>query len=243
MIRIGISGWSYANWRGDFYPKGLPGERMLAFAAERLATIEINATFYGPQPAERIRRWREAVPEGFVFAVKGPRQATHLQRLEAIEPIMAQFFAGSVNELKPKLGPILWQLPASLRFEPEPFARFLAALPRERRHAVEARHESFGTAPALDLLRRHGIALVLSHAQRWPSLEATTADFAYLRLHGPERLYASGYDAAQLDAWGERVVGWAEGGRDVFVYFNNTMAGRAPHDALALAERVTAQPA
>jgi uncharacterized protein YecE (DUF72 family) len=238
MIRIGISGWSYANWRGDFYPKGLAPGEMLAWASRHLSTIEINATFYGPQPAERFRRWREAAPPGFLFSVKGPRQATQAFGSAEADAVVARFFAGPVVELGATLGPILWQLPARQPFEEAALARFLEALPRERRHALEARHESFRDQRCLALLERHGVALVLSDAPRWPVIEASTARFAYLRLHGSERLYVSGYDAAALDAWATRIRGWAAGGREVFVYFNNTMRGRAPHDALALAQRL-----
>jgi uncharacterized protein YecE (DUF72 family) len=238
MVRIGISGWSYANWRGDFYPKGLAPAEMLAWASRRLSTIEINATFYGPQPAERFRRWRETVPPGFLFAVKGPRQATQAFGQAEAEAVLARFFAGPVIELGETLGPMLWQLPARQAFEETALARFVAALPPERRHALEARHASFRDSRCLALLERHGVALVLADGPHWPMIDASTADFAYVRLHGSERLYISGYDAAALDAWAERIRGRAAGGRDVFVYFNNTMRGRAPHDALALADRL-----
>ena len=255
MIRVGISGWSYPEWRGAFYPAGLPRGQALYYASRRVATIEINATFYGPQPAARFERWRDEVPSDFVFAVKGPRHATHLDRLDAAAPVLARFFGSGLLRLAEKLGPILWQLPAGFAFDEGTLARFLALLPMDTaaaarladaeagaphrlRHVLEVRDESYRTPRFFALLRERGVALAVSEAPRWPLFAETTADFVYVRLHGRPQLYRSGYEAAELEAWAERIRGWAAGGRDIFVYLNNTMKGRAPVDAQALAERL-----
>ncbi len=241
MVRIGISGWTYPPWRGVFYPRGLPQKRELAFAAEAFRTIEINGTFYGLQRPESFATWAEAVPGDFVFSVKAPRFITHLRRLREARTPLANFFASGLLKLEHKLGPLLWQLPPSFRFDAARIEAFLAALPHDTeaaaalarhhdrhlagraftkpaahqplRHALEGRHASFATPEAVEMLRAHGVALVCSDAPAWPHLGDVTADFIYCRLHGAEELYASGYDDAALDAWAARVRAWSAGGR------------------------------
>jgi uncharacterized protein YecE (DUF72 family) len=288
-VRIGISGWRYKGWRGVFYPRDLLQKRELAFAAARFGSIEINGTFYSLQRPESFARWAAETPEGFVFAVKGPRYITHLKRLREIEAPLANFLASGVLRLGPKLGPILWQFPPWLPFDPDRFEPFLARLPRDTqaalalarghdgrmagrswleidrrrpmRHAVEIRHPSFVAPEFVALLRRHKVALVCADTVAWPLLMDLTSDFAYVRLHGSEELYASGYDDAALDAWAARVAAWAAGreapdaeragpparprkaGRDVYVYFDNDIKVRAPVDAAALAARLGVGPA
>ena len=286
-IRIGISGWTYPPWRGDFYPKGLPQKRELAYAAALFPSVEINGTFYGLQTPASFGRWAEDTPHDFVFAVKGPRFLTHILRLRNIETALANFMASGLLRLGPKLGPILWQFPANFRFEPESFAAFLALLPRDgehasrlahghdhhvkaaawlqsdgigrMRHAVEVRHDSFRDPAFIALLREHNVALVCADAVDWPLWTDLTADFAYVRLHGSQELYASGYDDGALDRWAGLLAAWAEGRdageaerivparteghpRDVYVYFDNTMKPRAPRDALALMARLGLKP-
>jgi uncharacterized protein YecE (DUF72 family) len=241
LIRVGISGWTYAPWRGVFYPHGLPRKRELAFAAAAFRTIEINGTFYGLQRPESFAAWAEAVPDDFVFAVKAPRFITHLLRLREAGTALANFFASGLLRLGAKLGPLLWQLPPNFRFDAERIEEFLAALPHDTdaaaalarhhdhhvagrafiesrehrllRHALEARHASFVDPAAVALLHAHDVALVCSDAPDWPHLGDVTAEFVYCRLHGAEQLYVSGYDDAALDAWAARVRAWAAGGR------------------------------
>jgi uncharacterized protein YecE (DUF72 family) len=241
-IRIGISGWRYAPWRGVFYPRGLAQRRELEYASRAFPSIEINGSFYSLQSPDSWRTWREQTPDDFVFAVKGPRYITHLLRLRGFEPALANFLASGVLSLGAKLGPILWQFPPNFRFEEERLEPFFAALPkdtdaalalarrRERsrmrgrtalprqrnrhlRHAVEIRHESFRDPAFIRLLRRHRIALVIADtAGRWPLLEDVTADFVYIRLHGDRELYVSGYTPAALEKWAGRVRAWSAGG-------------------------------
>jgi uncharacterized protein YecE (DUF72 family) len=284
-IRIGLSGWLYPGWRGVFYPKGLRHKDELSYAAQQVDTIEINGTFYSLQRPELFAAWREAVPDGFVFAVKGGRFITHIKRLNGVESALANFFASGVLALHDKLGPFLWQLPPQLAFDEERLDRFLSWLPRDTeaaaelaqhhdhrvagrsqtfvhlhgklRHAIEVRHPSFLDPSFIRLLRRQNVALVFSDGAGLPYAEDVTADFIYIRLHGAEELYASGYDDAALDRWTARIKNWAAGEqaddakvidpdtsplrapRDVYAYFDNDAKVRAPFDAQALRRKLS----
>jgi uncharacterized protein YecE (DUF72 family) len=239
-VRIGISGWTYAPWRGVFYPKGLPHKRELDYAAQQFRTIEINGTFYGMQRPDAFAAWAAQTPDDFVFAVKAPRFITHMKRLRDAETPLANFIASGLLRLGPKLGPILWQFPPNFAFDPERIEPFLRLLPHDTkaaarlgrrhdnklkapawlqadadrpiRHAFEIRHDSFRTRDFIDLLRRYDVALVCADTVAWPRLMEVTADFVYCRLHGSEELYASGYDDDALDDWARRVAAWARGG-------------------------------
>lgn len=239
VVRIGISGWRYIPWRGDFYPEGLPQKRELAYAAEHFPTIEINGTFYSLQRPEFFAAWAVQTPDDFVFAVKGPRYITHLRRLKNVEAPLANFFASGVLRLGRKLGPVLWQLPPNFKFERDRIEAFLARLPRDTvaaralalghnhrvegrtwleavpkrpiRHAMEIRHDSFVCDEFVTLLRRHRVAMVCADTVDWPRLMDVTSDFIYCRLHGSAELYASGYGAAALDVWAARIAAWARG--------------------------------
>jgi uncharacterized protein YecE (DUF72 family) len=279
-VRVGISGWRYAGWRGQFYPAGLPQRRELEFAARHFDSIELNGSFYSLQRPECYSAWARQTPRGFVFAVKGSRYITHMLKLKRVEVPLANFFASGLSCLEEKLGPILWQFPAQLPFDGR-FEEFIELLPRDtlgaaelaRRHdarlrgrsalhwsvrrrilhAFEVRHPSFCCPEFVQLLRRHGIALVVADtAGRFPYLEDVTASFVYVRLHGDEQLYVSGYGARAIERWAARVHAWSSGGepkdavracdepaprrtrRDVFVYFDNDAKVRAPYDAMAL---------
>jgi len=280
-IRIGISGWRYPSWRGVFYPRGLVQARELEYAARLLPTIEINGSFYSLQRPASYAAWRDATPPGFVFAVKGNRFLTHMLKLNGIEKPLANVLASGMFALRDKLGPMLWQLPPQLRFDAAKLERFLALLPRDTgqalrlarghddrlegralleidavrplRHAVEVRHESFRCPEFIALLRRHNVALVVADtAGKWPDFEDVTADFVYIRLHGEEELYASGYEDDSLERWAGKIRAWSTGGqpgdarlasgeaperlagRDVYCYFDNDIRVRAPEDALRL---------
>jgi uncharacterized protein YecE (DUF72 family) len=264
---IGISGWNYAGWRGDFYPPGLPHRRELEYAAQRLPSIEINGSFYSLQRPTSYQTWYEQTPPDFVFSVKGPRFVTHMKKLSDVDTPVANFFASGVLLLREKLGPVLWQLPPMLGFDANRLASFFRLLPRstqeaaaiaerhdERldgrawtrsdlnrplRYALEVRHGSYETPAFVDLLREHDIALVTADtAGRWPFLQEQTSDFAYARLHGDEELYVSGYSEEALDMWADRVRQWSAGRRDVYVYFDNDVKVRAPYDAMSLARRL-----
>jgi uncharacterized protein YecE (DUF72 family) len=243
-IRVGVSGWTYPPWRGDFYPKGLVQREELAYAASRLTSIEINGSFYALQKPASYQKWRDETPEDFVFSVKGSRFITHMKRLADCAEALETFFGSGVYELGPKLGPVLWQLPENFRYDGQRLASFFALLPRETpagrpvRHALEFRSQTFAQQEAYDLLREHDIACVLADtAGRWPKVDQDTADLRYVRLHGDKELYASGYDDKALDGWAARIRPWLDE-RDVFVYFDNDAKGYAPHDAMRLIGRL-----
>ncbi|HSD75543.1 MAG TPA: DUF72 domain-containing protein [Steroidobacteraceae bacterium] len=285
-IRIGVSGWRYTPWRGVFYPVDLPQRLELAYASRVLSTIEINGSFYCLQRPEYFAQWRDETPADFVFAVKGGRFITHMKRLRDIEAPLANFFASGIFNLRHKLGPILWQFPPNMQFDTDRFAAFFKLLPhdtgaalrlarrrdhrlkgrarlaidaeRPMRHAIEIRHVSFRCPEFIDLLCRHGIALVIAEtARRWPMLQDITADFVYLRLHGDKEIYVSGYSDRALDRWAARIAAWHRGAepddaqqvivakapesgpRDVFCYFDNTdVKLRAPADAQTLMRKL-----
>ncbi len=238
-IRIGLSGWSYKPWRGHFYPPKHPYKRELAYAASVFNSIEVNGTFYSLQRPETFRSWSGQVPDGFVFALKGPRFITHIKRLKDARGALANFFASGPLALGAGLGPFLWQLPPNFRFDADLLAAFFDLLPRSTaaaarlarghdarfrdrvwvetdadrplRHALEIRHDSFRDAAFIALLRRHGIALVCADTVDWPLLMDLTADFVYCRLHGSGELYRSRYSEAALRRWAERARAWSEG--------------------------------
>ena len=266
--RVGMAGWTYAPWRGEFYPKGLRQTDELSYAASKVSSIELNGSFYSLQKPPSWQKWRDETPDGFVFSVKGPRFITHIKRLEDVDEPLANFFASGILALGAKLGPVLWQLPLSIDFDPEIVEAFLAKLPhtttealalakkrgdrmsgkeyletdaeRPLRHAMEPRSHSFDDPEFAALLERHGVAAVLGDsAGRWPKLDWVTADFAYARLHGDKELYTSGYDEAGLDTWEEWTRDHLDHGRDAYVYFDNDMKVRAPFDAMALIERLS----
>jgi len=289
-VRIGISGWRYPPWRGVFYPPGLPQRRELEHASRAMTSVEINGSFYSLQRPESYQSWRAETPDDFVFAVKGGRFITHMKKLSDVETPLANFFASGVLALGDKLGPVLWQLPPNLGFHADRLASFFDQLPRttaqaaelaerhdERlkdrswtvadadrplRHALEVRHPTFEVPELVDLLRRHDVALVVADtAGKWPFLEDLTSNFVYVRLHGSEELYVSGYDDASLDVWADKIRCWTAGeqtpdartvgspapslpsGRDVFVYFDNDVKVRAPFDAMSLAAKLGCGPA
>ena len=292
QIRIGVSGWRYKGWRGVFYPPKLAQRRELEFLAEQFQTVEINGTFYSLQRPESFARWAAETPADFVFAVKGSRFITHMKKLRGVETALANLLASGILALGQKLGPMLWQLAPQMVLDAERLKNFLAMLPRstkdaarmareceERmlgrsvltvdedrplRHVVEVRHESFCTPEFVALLRAQDVGLVVADTVEWPLLLDVTSTLVYVRLHGSEELYASGYSDEALEVWAQRIVHWARGGtpaaetaeeranparritvtaaaerpRDVFVYFDNDIKVRAPRDAQTLRRKV-----
>jgi uncharacterized protein YecE (DUF72 family) len=241
-IRIGVSGWRYAPWRGNFYPEKLAQARELEYAARIFSSIELNGSFYSLQRPSSYARWAQQTPPGFVFAIKGSRYITHMLRLRNVETALANFLASGLFELGNRLGPFLWQFPPNMQFDPELFEAFFKLLPRtataaaaialerdERlkgreslepranrrlRHAIEVRHESFVDPAFIRLLRKYRIAWVVADTPKpWPLFEDVTADFIYMRLHGSTELYNSRYTSEELDRWAECIAAWARGGQ------------------------------
>lgn len=265
MIKVGIGGWSYAPWRGAFYPAKLPQARELDYASRHLGSIEVNATFYGAQKPASFRRWADETPDGFVFSLKAPRFAVSRRRLAEAGPSIDRFFGGGPLELGAKLGPILWQLPASKAFEEEDLAAFVELLPRAVdgrpiRHALEVRHHSFRDPRFVALMRQRGAAVVLADSDEHPLIADVTGDFVYARLERTSEEEPTGYAPAELDDWARRFSSWADGGepddlpklapgqasasgpRPCFVYFISGAKVRAPAAAMALIERLGVDP-
>lgn len=266
-IHVGMAGWVYPDWRGTFYPAGLPQKAELAWASTHVTSIELNGSFYSLQKPGSWTTWRDATPEDFVFSVKAPRFITHIRRLDDVREPLANFFASGILALGPKLGVVLWQLPPSLNFEPHLVERFAAMLPattnaaqalaqersermsgrehleidadRPVRHAIEVRHRSFDSPAFVALAREHGLAIVYGDsAGRWPVIDEDTAGFRYARLHADETKYPGGFYApGDLDRWATTVRHWQNTG-DVYVYFDNDTKVRAPQDAMSLLERL-----
>ena len=239
-IRVGISGWTYPPWRGNFYPKGLPQKKELAFASRWFNALEINGTFYSLQTPSSFETWYEETPADFVFTLKGGKFVTHLRKLKEPRQGLANYFASGLLRLREKLGPILWQFPPEFGFDEERFKTFFDMLPRDMesmarfgkghddrvkggvflevdknrpvRHAVEFRHKSFLSDRFLDLLCKHNVALVAADAaSKFPTAEDVTADFVYVRLHGSRQLYASGYTPTEISTWADKIRAWHKG--------------------------------
>ena len=260
-IYTGIGGWTYEPWRGEFYPKGLPHAQELRYAAGHLTSIEVNGTFYRTQSPATYRKWASEVPDGFVFALKGPRFAVNRSVLAEAGDSIRRFLNSGVTELHDRLGPLLWQFAPTKKYDEADFGAFLELLPqsfdgRALRHVVEVRHDSFRVPGFAKLARRFGIAVCFSEHATYPAIADLTSDFVYARLQKGEDKVKTGYPPKALDAWAARIKTWAAGGmpddlprvdpdirpkkqaRDVFVYFIHEGKVRAPAAAMALIERL-----
>jgi uncharacterized protein YecE (DUF72 family) len=257
-VRIGVGGWNYAPWRGPFYPEGLPQRSELEYASTHLTSLEIDSTYYGSKKPESFIKWREATPDDFVFAVKGPRFATNRRILAGAGESIDRFFKSGVTELKSKLGPVNWQFAATKRFEPDDFRAFLQLLPSSVdglpiRHAVEVRHGSFRCAEFVTLAREHGVAVVTAGDSKFPEIADVTAPFVYARIMGTSESEALGYSDEALALWAKRARDWAAGkppdletvappaegrAREVFLYVISGFKTRNPSAAMALIERL-----
>jgi uncharacterized protein YecE (DUF72 family) len=282
-IRIGISGWRYEPWRGVFYPEKLAQRLELKYASSQFNSIELNGSFYSLQRPKSFEQWYSETPDNFVFSVKAPQFITHIRRLKDAAGPLANFLASGVLRFKEKLGPILWQFPPNMKYDAELFEQFFRLLPhsqiaaaevgkqhdswmqqrawlevdqdRPLRHAVEIRNKSFVCEEYIALLRKYNVGLVVADTPVWPRLMDVTSDFVYCRLHGSEKLYASGYSEQALDDWARRILRWTHGAeaedgdraskdalptaaRDVFVYFDNDLKVKSPENALQLRKRI-----
>jgi uncharacterized protein YecE (DUF72 family) len=260
MIRVGIGGWVFEPWRGEFYPKGLPQARELGYASRKVTTIEINATFYRTQKPDSFRKWAAETPDDFVFSLKGPQFATNRRVLAEAGPAIERFFASGLLELKSKLGPVLWQMAPTKKFDPADFAAFLALLPpeldgRRIRHVVEVRHESFVVPSFIELLRKFSVGVAVIDSEKHPLIADITGDFVYARLQRTSEKEKSGYPSRALALWTKRARQWAAGDapddlallaaalpasgeREAFIYMISGAKVRAPAAAMALIDRL-----
>lgn len=242
QIYVGIGGWTFAPWRGTFYPEDLTQKRELEFASNVLTSIEVNGTYYSTFKAPTFAKWREETPEGFIFSLKASRYCTNRRELAGAGEAIERFIGQGLHELRDRLGPINWQFMATKRFDAEDMEGFLKLLPHEThglplRHALEVRHPSFKTEEFYDLARRYKVAIVLADSDEFPKLDEATGDFTYARLMRSQEDEPNGYPPASLGHWAETAKTWAKRG-DAFVYFISGAKVRNPSAAQALIERL-----
>jgi uncharacterized protein YecE (DUF72 family) len=264
QIFVGIGGWTFEPWRGAFYPQGLPHTKELAYAGERLTSIEVNGTFYRSQTPATFRKWASEVPAGFIFALKGPRFAVNRRVLREAGDSIKRFLDSGVTELGDRLGPLLWQFAPTKQFDAADFGGFLELLPktfdrRTLRHVIEVRHNSFRTPEFIALLRRFAMPVVFTDHATYPNIADVTGDFVYARLQRGKDTIATAYPPKEIAAWAGRLQSWAQGKepadlprvalpqkskaspRDVFAYVIHEGKIRAPAGAMALIARLTAK--
>jgi uncharacterized protein YecE (DUF72 family) len=230
---IGTSGWHYKHWKGNFYPEKFPHGDMLVSYARRLDTVEINNSFYRLPPHEVVKSWVQQTPEHFLFAVKASRYITHNKKL--LDPEESSFkFLEMAKVFGKKLGPILFQLPPKWLVNQERLAEFLATLPRRRQYVFELRNPTWHTPEIYQLLRRYNSAMCIYEIAGFQSPEEVTADFVYVRLHGPGKAYQGKYSADTLKTWAGKSAAWRAEGRTVYFYFDNDQAGYAAENAMEL---------
>jgi uncharacterized protein YecE (DUF72 family) len=255
-IRVGIGGWSYEPWRETFYPDDVPAKKELEYASRQLTSIEINSTFYRLQKPAVYAKWRDSTPQGFVFSIKAPRFVVQRKELATAASAIDRFIGSGITELEERLGPILWQLAPTHRFDPVDLGQFLELLPTETqgvplRHALEVRHASFMTDEFLALARDRSVTLVLEDDEKYPGVADVCGNFIYARLRRCASAIETGYTPAALNLWAARASTWAQGAepgdlpriappqapriaRDVFIYFINGAKERAPAAARKL---------
>ena len=260
MIRVGIGGWTYEPWRGLFYPEKLPKTKELSHASRRVTSIEVNGTFYSTFTPSTFRRWAEETPDDFIFSLKAPRYAVNRRVLAEAGPSIDKFFGSGVEELKSKLGPILWQLAPTKKYDAEDIAAFIELLPKsidglKLRHVLEVRNESFRSADFIAQIRKANIAVVLVDSEKYPLIADLSADFVYARLQNAKADVETGYSAKALETWATLAKAWERGeepeqfplaaakgkplkSRDIFIYFINGAKERAPAAAEALIKRL-----
>lgn len=260
-IRVGVGGWTYAPWRGVFYPKGLPHAQELSYASRHLTSIEVNGTFYRTQTPATFAKWAREVPDGFVFSLKGPRYATNRRELAQAGESITRFLDSGPLMLGDRLGPILWQFAPTKKFDEADFGAFLELLPakldgKKLQHVVEVRHASFCDPAFVKLLRRFSIPVVYAEHATYPAIADVTGGFVYARLQKGKDMIKTGYPPKALEAWAQRARAWASGGapadiscitptprakkspRDVFLYVIHEGKLRAPAAAEALIARL-----
>ena len=219
----GVGGWTYAPWRGVFYPEGLTQKKELEFASRALTSIEINGTYYSSFKPASWAKWRSETPDGFVFAVKASRYCTNRRQLATAVESIERFVDQGLDALGDRLGPINWQFMATKKFDPEDFDAFLKVLTRKvkklpLRHALEVRSDTFMDKKFFALAKRYNVAIVYADDADFPEIDEPTADFTYARLMRGKESVKTGYPGPELDRWAKRAKAWAKHG-DVFVYF------------------------
>ncbi|KEO72279.1 DUF72 domain-containing protein [Anditalea andensis] len=234
---IGTSGWHYKHWKGTFYPEGTKDAQQMEYYLQHFDTVEINNSFYKLPSTTTFEKWKEAVPDDFIFAIKGSRFITHMKKLKVQRENIEKFFNGT-DRLEEKAGPILFQLPPGWKINAERLKDFLGQLPKDYRYTFEFRNDTWYDEKIYDLLKTNNCAFCIYELAGHISPMEITADFVYIRLHGPGDKYQGSYDHATLQSWADRCRGWQNEGKDVFVYFDNDQEGYAAFNAKTLIEMV-----
>jgi len=240
-ILIGTSGWHYQSWRGPFFPSDLRIKDQLPYYASQFATTELNGVFYRTPKLEAVTSWREQTGDGFVFAWKASKFITHWKRLSEKSANSLELIEERLALLGEKAGPVLFQLPPNFTANADRLTGFLKLLSEKRRYSFEFRHPSWYRAPIYRLLAEHNVALCLSDHYDAPSPWKRTADFVYVRGHGPGGRYRGHYSERALSEWAKRIRSWKKQGCDVYIYFDNDQKSAAPADARKLQRLLGAQ--
>lgn len=234
-IYIGTSGWHYKHWKGNFYPNSITDAAQLEYFSSRFATVEINNSFYRLPDAYTFSKWRDVVPENFIFSVKGSRFITHMKKLKVGKDTIDKFL-DHAGHLQQKLGPVLFQLPPRWKINIERFSNFLEHLPADRRFVFEFRDTSWNHPAIHDLLKQSACAFCIYELDGYQSPLIVTADFVYIRLHGPAAKYEGSYSKNELAVWAERCRSWQQEGKDIYLYFDNDQHAFAASNGQTLIE-------
>jgi uncharacterized protein YecE (DUF72 family) len=240
QVRVGVGGWTYGPWRGNFFPEGWPHSQELAYASRRLTAIEVNGTYYSTFKPATFARWRDETPDDFVFSLKANRFATNRKVLATAGESVQRFVGSGIAELGSKLGPLVWQFMPTKAFEADDFEAFLALLPRAvddrpLRHVLDVRHESFASPEYLALAHRYGCTTVHTDSDKFPAIADPDSELAYVRLMRSADDCETGYAPEALRQWANGARAWtATPGREAFIFFINGAKERAPAAALAL---------
>jgi len=244
-IRVGVGGWTYEPWRGNFFPAGLPHSQELHYASRQLTSIEVNGTYYGTFKPATFAKWRDETPDGFVFSLKANRFATNRKVLATAGESIERFVGSGIAQLGDKLGPLVWQFMPTKPFDAADFEAFLALLPRAvegrpLRHVLDVRHESFRSADYLALARRYGCTTVHTDSDKFPAIAEEQSDLAYIRLMRSEADRPTGYPPEVLDQWARGARAWVGQGpaKEAFIFLINGAKERAPAAALELIRRL-----
>jgi uncharacterized protein YecE (DUF72 family) len=238
-IRVGIGGWDFEPWRETFYPADVSKKRQLEYASRQVTSIEVNGTFYSTFKPETFANWAATTPDDFRFSVKANRFATNRKVLGEAGESIERFINSGLSELDNKLGPILWQLAHTKKFDPDDLEAFFKLLPKKLgkhklQHVLDARHETFMCEEYYKLARRHKVATVITDSPKFPNITEITGDFVYARLMDAQSEIETGYTKPALKKWATQAKKWGEGERDVFIYFINGAKERAPAAAQTL---------
>ena len=237
-IYVGTSGWNYKHWKGNFYPEDLKQKEWLKFYSEKLKTVEINNSFYRLPDITTFKMWEKTTPNKFIFSVKGSRYITHMKKLKDPKHSCRKLFT-RIKYLKKKPGPVLFQLPPYWKFNKSRFEQFLESLSDEYRYTFEFREKSWWNDDVLELLKQYNSAFCIYELAGTLAPKEITADFVYIRLHGPGDKYRGDYTLKDLSGWAGTITAWQRKNNDIYIYFDNDDSGYAAKNALELQEMLS----